>query len=70
MRKINTEGNEIINSALNETESFDLQRFWNLESVGIWENKTELFSQKDLNALVFLNYNLNFVNGRYETKLV
>lgn len=55
---------------VNETENLDLQRFWKLQSLGICDCNSELFSQKDLDALDFFNDNLNFVNGKYYEKLL
>lgn len=71
--KINSESQEtiIFNLILvNETENFGLQCFWNLESLGIYDSKSEIFSRKDLDAHNFVNDNLNLINNRYETKLL
>lgn len=51
---------------ITEKENFDLQRLYNLEILSICESNTELFSQKDFDALDFFNNNLNFVNGIYK----
>lgn len=71
--KVNSESQEtiIFNLILvNETENFGLQCFWNLESLGIYDSKSEIFSRKDLDTHNFVNDNLNFINNRYETKLL
>lgn len=54
-----------------ETENVDLQcDYSNLKSLGICDHRKGFYKRINLDDLDFLNDNLNFINGRYETKFV
>lgn len=52
-----------------EKETFDIQSFWKLESLGIIDSNESL-SLDDLNAINLFHDHLKFNDGRYETSLL